>query len=281
MENISHCKNCGQPLTGKFCSNCGEKVYTEHDKNIGHFFEEGVHFITHFDGKFFTTLKTIITKPGKLSLDYCNGIRKKYFKPLSFFLVIVVLYLLFPKFQGLNMPFATYVNKDYKYAGYAVPVAKAKIAKLKISGNELADHYNAKSEKFAKPFLILLIPLSALALWAFFFTKRKLFFDHFVLGVELNALLIGLQFLIVPLLDTIVTAIYPPAERFFWDDDLSPFYIIQTSLMLFIVAEALKRFYNQNWWWTITKSVLFLALYMFIIVDLYKMLLYFSVILFL
>lgn len=278
---MSLCKNCGQPLTGKFCSNCGEKVYTDHDKNIAHFFEEGIHFITHFDGKFFTTLKTIVTKPGKLSLDYCNGVRKKYFKPLSFFLLIVVLYLLFPKFQGLNMPFATYVNKDYKYAGYALPIAKAKIDKLKITGNTLSDHYNAKSEKFAKPFLLILIPLSAILLWGLFLKKKRLFFDHFVLAVELNAILICLQFLVVPSIDTIATAIYHPAERFFWDDDLSPFYIIQTSLMLFIVIIATRRFYNQNWWWTITKSVLFLALYMFVIVDLYKMLLYFSVMLFL
>ena len=172
MENITYCKNCSQQLTGKFCSNCGEKVYTNHDKNIGHFFEEGFHFITHFDGKFFTTLKTVITKPGQLSLDYCNGVRKKYFKPLSFFLVVVVLYLLFPKFQGLNMTFSTYVNKEYKYAAYALPIAKNKIAVQKISGNELAEHYNARSEKFAKPFLLILLPFSAILLWILFF-KRK------------------------------------------------------------------------------------------------------------
>jgi hypothetical protein len=280
MENITYCKNCSQQLTGKFCSNCGEKVYTNHDKNIGHFFEEGFHFITHFDGKFFTTLKTVITKPGQLSLDYCNGVRKKYFKPLSFFLVVVVLYLLFPKFQGLNMTFSTYVNKEYKYASYALPIAKNKIAVQKISGNELAEHYNARSEKFAKPFLLILLPFSAILLWILFF-KRKLFFDHFVLGVELNAILICIQFLIAPLLYTISTAIYSPAANFFADDNLSPFFIIETSLLLFIIVKATKKFYNQNWWWTISKSVLFLSLYMFIIIDIYKMLLYFSIMLFL
>ncbi|WP_462255262.1 DUF3667 domain-containing protein [Ferruginibacter sp.] len=280
MENITYCKNCSQQLTGKFCSNCGEKVYTNHDKNIGHFFEEGFHFITHFDGKFFTTLKTVITKPGQLSLDYCNGVRKKYFKPLSFFLVVVVLYLLFPKFQGLNMAFSTYVNKEYKYAAYALPIAKNKIAVQKISGNELAEHYNARSEKFAKPFLLILLPFSAILLWILFF-KRKLFFDHFVLGVELNAILICIQFLIAPLLYTISTAIYSPAANFFADDNLSPFFIIETSLLLFIIVKATKKFYNQNWWWTISKSVLFLSLYMFIIIDIYKMLLYFSIMLFL
>jgi hypothetical protein len=280
MENTSHCKNCSQPLLGKFCSNCGEKVYTSHDKSIGHFFEEGVHFITHFDGKFFTTLKTIVTKPGTLSLDYCNGIRKKYFKPLSLFLVVVVLYLLFPKFQGLNMKFATYVNKNNNYSFYAIPVAKNKLTTLQISGNELADHYNARSEKFAKPFLLILLPLSAFVLWLLFYRRRQLFFDHFVLSVELNTILIGLQFLLVPLVAVISVKLYAPSESFFQDDSFS-FFLLENLLLLFITALAIKKFYNQNWWWTIIKSVLFLALYLFIIVDIYKMLLYITVMLFL
>ena len=54
-------------------------------------------------GTFFNTLKKIFTKPGQLSVDYCNGKRKTYFKPLSLFLLLVVVYLLFPVFEGLNM----------------------------------------------------------------------------------------------------------------------------------------------------------------------------------
>jgi hypothetical protein len=34
---------------------------------------------------FFTTLKTFIRYPGKLSADYCSGIRKKIFQAHPFF----------------------------------------------------------------------------------------------------------------------------------------------------------------------------------------------------
>src|SRR6266700_2612526 len=113
MADLITCKNCGNRFSGKFCNQCGEKVYTEKDKSVLHFFEEGIHFITHFEGTFFTSLKAILTKPGLLSTDYCNGTRKKYFKPLSFFLVIVVVYLLFPVFSGLNMPMRSYGNERF------------------------------------------------------------------------------------------------------------------------------------------------------------------------
>ena len=73
------CKNCQHEFTGKFCNQCGEKVYSEHDKSLKHVFEEGFHFLTHFEGTFFNTLRTIVLRPGKLSLDFCYGIRKRYF----------------------------------------------------------------------------------------------------------------------------------------------------------------------------------------------------------
>src|SRR5688500_3391743 len=103
LSHVNNCKNCNHSFTGKYCNVCGEKVYSGHDKEIKHVFEEAFHFLTHFEGKFLTTIKTIFTNPGMLSLDYCNGIRKKYFKPISLFLMIVILYLLFPLFEGLNM----------------------------------------------------------------------------------------------------------------------------------------------------------------------------------
>lgn len=104
MQTVQHiCKNCGHVFTGNYCNQCGEKVYTEHDKSLVHLLEEGFHFVTHFEGTLLTTIKTIFTKPGQLTLDYCNGVRKKYFRPLSFFLLLVVFYLVFPLLSGLNM----------------------------------------------------------------------------------------------------------------------------------------------------------------------------------
>src|SRR5689334_1275203 len=104
MESATiNCKNCGHSFSGKYCNNCGEKVYTEHDRTFMHFVEEGMHFITHLDGTLINTIRTMFKSPGKLSVDYCAGKRKTYFKPLSFFLLLVVIYLLFPFFQALNM----------------------------------------------------------------------------------------------------------------------------------------------------------------------------------
>ena len=97
-------KNCKQ-FAGRFCNQCGEKVYTDPDKSLEHFFEDVFHFITHFSSKFLNSFWLVISRPGLMSYKYCRGIWKKYFKPLSLFLIGVILYLLFPMIQGMNIAF--------------------------------------------------------------------------------------------------------------------------------------------------------------------------------
>jgi hypothetical protein len=117
-SSLYTCKNCQFEFTGQYCNNCGEKVYHEEDKKVSHLFDQAFHFISHFEGTFFSTLKTIALKPGKYSFDYCNGIRKKYFKPISLFLILVILYLIFPMLRALNMELVMNMESDF-FGNYA------------------------------------------------------------------------------------------------------------------------------------------------------------------
>jgi hypothetical protein len=176
MEQQTHnCKNCSNEFIGKYCNVCGEKVFTDQDKKVLHLFEEGFHFITHFEGSFLTTIKTVFTKPGKFSLDYCNGIRKKYFKPVSLFLCFVVLYLLFPRFQGLNMKLNTYASEQYGFRWIAAPLIQKKMKSKNIDYNQLAVIYDSKSASISKIGLFLIIPLAASILLLLFYKKKYYF----------------------------------------------------------------------------------------------------------
>src|SRR6476620_2272424 len=105
------CPSCGNNFTGNYCNHCGEKLITEHDKKLSHVFEEALHFITHFDSKFLTTVKLVLTRTGFVSKEYCAGRRKKYFKPISLFLISVVVYLLVPALPaGMNIRFESQIS---------------------------------------------------------------------------------------------------------------------------------------------------------------------------
>ena len=265
-------------MTGKYCVNCGEKVYQEHDKNIIHLFDEVIHFVTHFDGSFLTTLKTFLTKPGKYAADYSAGIRKKYFKPISFFLVIVIIYLLFPLFQGLDMRFQTYISKGNDASWYALPLAKKKMQQHELSLTELAGKYDKKSPAFAKILLLILIPMSALALSVLFYRPRRYYFDHFILSTEILSFYIFLQFLFLPLLAICTVALFPSLAYLF-NDGSWILYIFYFILAIYF-GLAFQAFYGQKRWISILKAIIFFFVFFIVIRKLYNFLLYYLVMLF-
>lgn len=272
------CLSCGHSFTGKFCNQCGEKVYTDKDKSMGQILHDTVHFITHFEGSFLTTIKTIFTRPGKLAYNYCNGIRKKYFKPISLFLLCIVLYLLFPRFDGLNMKFSTYVSKQNNYTWLVLPVAKTKLKNSSITETQLGEQYNKLSAKVSKIFLLALIPLSAVCLYAMYYRKRRFFFDHFIMATEFTSLMVIGVFLLLPLLVTAGEWIYSPISGFFVDNNLLPFLFIHILLLVFLYI-AFRRFYQQSWIWTLLKAIIFLLVFDFGIMYIYHCLLFLVVML--
>lgn len=279
MQPTQNCKNCGNLFTGKFCNQCGEKVYTEKDKKLSHIFEETFHFITHFEGSLFRTLKTIVTKPGRLSLNYCNGIRKKYFKPVSLFLLSVVIYLVFPVFHGLNMKLGTYINQETSFYRLAAPVVTQKMKARSVNYETIRKEYDEKSLKIAKVFLFVLLPLGALVLWVLFFTKRRFYFDHFIMATEFISVKIMLIFLLLPFIMWIGMQFDPDFHIYFEEANRILRISVMLVFLLFLIS-AFRKFYTQNWFWTISKAILFLGIFEFYITFLYHLLLFYIVMLF-
>jgi hypothetical protein len=265
------CKNCGKHFSGNYCNNCGEKVYTSHDKSVLHIFKEALHFITHFEGKFFTTIKTTFTKPGKFSLDYCNGLRKKYFKPVSLFLLFVVLYLLFPRFKGLNMLLGSYTIEKYNFTWVANPLINKKIDAKQIDYNEVAKRYDAKSSTISKISLFLLLPLASTVLLLLFYNTKKSYFDHFILGIELSAMAIAIHFLILPFFSFLTGCINKSWLVFFADENewLTIFLIF---IDIVIASLAFKKFYQQKLIWVIPKALIYAYIFWRLIIYLYHLL---------
>jgi hypothetical protein len=268
------CKSCGNGFTGKYCNACGEKVYTDKDRTMAHLVEEGVHFFTHFEGTFFTTIKYIFTRPGKLSEDYCFGRRKTLFKPMSLFFLLVLIYLLFPVFEGLNMRLFYHLESNF-YGEYATRKAEAISQSHGWTSEQLSEAFQKKSEKASKFLLMVLLPLTALYFWALTFRKRKFFFDQMVFSTEVNCVFLIWGFMILPLIVTLyvklLRAIGGAMPVWLTDEVLG--YVLYSVLMVY-VAIAVRRFYKVRWRKAAIISLLFYFAHQLIVQFIYKFLLF-------
>jgi uncharacterized protein DUF3667 len=75
------CLNCRTEVVGRYCHNCGQENL-EPKETVWHLVEHFFNDITHFDGKFFSTVKYLMRKPGFLSKEYMAGRRMSYLNPI-------------------------------------------------------------------------------------------------------------------------------------------------------------------------------------------------------
>ncbi len=87
------CLNCNTEVVGRYCHVCGQENIEPKETVwglISHFFYD----ITHFDGKFFSTLRYLITRPGFLSKEYIAGRRARYLHPIRMYVFTSALFFL-------------------------------------------------------------------------------------------------------------------------------------------------------------------------------------------
>ena len=93
-----NCKNCGALISGKFCNECGQKASVG-ELTLHELVHEFWHSVTHTDKGILRLLKDLALHPKSVYLNYFSGQRKKYFSPVTFFLVAAALLI----FTGIKV----------------------------------------------------------------------------------------------------------------------------------------------------------------------------------
>lgn len=87
------CLNCGAEVNGRYCPECAQEN-REPRENFGsliyHFFSD----FTHFDSKFFKTIKYLFSRPGFLTKEYLAGRRMRYLHPIRMYIFISFVFFL-------------------------------------------------------------------------------------------------------------------------------------------------------------------------------------------
>ena len=83
------CENCGTPLQGHFCHECGQSIHSP-TRNFGHALEEVFESFWHLDGRVFRSMRDLMV-PGRIARNYLEGKRARYIAPLRLFVIMSLL----------------------------------------------------------------------------------------------------------------------------------------------------------------------------------------------
>ncbi len=88
-----HCRNCGAPLTGPWCAQCGQRL-RDLDRPFLALLSEFLENVLSFDGRAARTLRLLLFRPGELTCRYLAGQRVRFVPPVRLFVIVLVVFFL-------------------------------------------------------------------------------------------------------------------------------------------------------------------------------------------
>ena len=90
---LTHCENCGAPLTGPYCSACGQHAIDYH-RSLWRVMIDAADSFLNWDTKFLSTIGVLLIRPWQLTNDFNAGRRARYVHPLRLYLLASIAFFL-------------------------------------------------------------------------------------------------------------------------------------------------------------------------------------------
>ena len=246
-----NCPSCGKVFTGKFCASCGEKQVSHHDFTNPHFVEESIEGFTHFDNKFFRSIRLLLLSPGALTCNFAMGRRVRYMKPMQIFIICNLLYFLLV--PGTNI-FSVKLQRFLEVKGGLFDLQGYFYKKFGINPDlsHLSVLFSEKMVSQSKSFIILFIPFFALICALFFLYKKKPFGLHLVFATHFFSFLLLFFTLFRFLVELPNYYLLHIAD----DSFNSLALMLNFTVLVVYFALATHQFYETKWVWSGLTGVL-------------------------
>lgn len=108
---LTHCENCGAPLSGKYCAQCGQPAI-DYRRSFRHVIVDVLDSFLNWDSKFFATIGLLIAKPWRLTNEFLAGKRVRYLHPLRLYLLASILFFFAVNYWAKSIPPTKLSNQD-------------------------------------------------------------------------------------------------------------------------------------------------------------------------
>lgn len=280
-DQIQRCQNCGHENTGKYCANCGQS-YMESKRPIKELLHDLVGVFS-LDSSIFRTIGPFLFKPGYLSREYLDGRRKTFMSPVRLYLFMsIVFFFVASKFATdsvvdgprtfeaqtdstettvltdkelvevlRNDSNFVVIGQDTVYADTARSALEEKIEQKSADAIENPVLYVSDFFKNISYSLFILMPIFAFLLYLVNIRRKHYYVEHLIFTLNFHSF----SLLILTLLAIMVAIIKG-------NDD---FMVLIILIIPVYFLAGMKRFYQQNFWMLLLKSLIVWMIYLLLI----------------
>ena len=240
------CLNCGGSLVGPYCHACGQRDDPP-DLPARRMVEEALGDALSWDGRAFTTLRTLVRRPGQLAEDWAAGRRVRHVAPLRLYLLVSLAYVgtlaALDLVRDLQVPEADRVDQVGDDLATARDAMQGKVPAESVAP---VARYMVWMVSIGLNWVFVLMPLGGFGLFVLYGLRRRSYPAHFVLAIHIFTvvvLLLAARRLIQ--LGVRVVAGVPLSEV--WHEGGRALLWGVCVLSFLYAAASIKRFYGVGW----------------------------------
>lgn len=181
------CLNCGTNIQLEYCPECGQREI-DPDPTLREFAHELAEESLHWDGKLAKTFRTLVTKPGRLTVEYLAGRRVRYVSPLRVYLTCSVLYF----FLSAVAPNQVVIDRSGRIDGTLSAIPKAMFVLVPLFAALIGVMYRDRRRKYPQHLAFALHVHAALFIMLSVMLGARLFHSPAAIGAY--ALLVMIPF---------------------------------------------------------------------------------------
>jgi hypothetical protein len=231
-------------------------VIEPHERTLIAFLDGVLNAFTFLEGKFFRSIKLLITKPGQLSRNIADGNQVPYMRLLNLFFVANFFYFFLFVFDSFNSSLYTQMNSLGGHSEQVRALVKAKIEAEHLDIREFQKNYEASTVNLSKLLLITLTLLLTGIFWIFNFSKKRHFVDYMLVSLEYYTF--ELLLVLIVLANAIKHLIrWVQPYGYDWSVLLTDavFSTIGMVLAVWFLFNIERNFFGNKWYWALPKAV--------------------------
>ncbi len=253
----SPCPNCGLEGSTPFCGQCGQD--REISLSVGHWLADTFRELVSADGRFWLTLRRLVTKPGMLELDWASGRRAMYMSPIRIYLLFTAIFF----FVSSQVPEQSNVIVDFA-SGFSLGSEGIIESKGEaVTSEDVVAKVSHVVDLSLKWILILgLVPALAGLTRAVFGRRGDYYSCHLVASLHLHVALYVCMVLLLLLLKVTGKASDPDASS------TIGFFTVQPAVLAYFLVQS-RRIYRRSWASTLFRGwvVVFAYISIWVIVS--------------
>lgn len=250
LSRNTHCLNCGVPIKGAFCHQCGQRARDNLDRSLGRLLGEFFGNVFFLDNRFFLSLWFLIRFPGRMTIEFLDGKRKKFISPVTLYLFFNLIYFFVNPLTDYSISLYDQINSQ-PYSHWVKEWAETRLQEKGVTVQTFSATYQNASDNISKSIMIINIPMIALFIYLIVFKQRKFYFDSLIFAFHFFSFFM-FSWISVYWIGELIELMLGTDDSIF----SALVFIAFTFLVPLLYAVlAIKKFMSISWYWAIPAGL--------------------------